>query len=464
MASVLETGRFDLELFVTEGLGDNTYLLASGDEAALVDPQRDVDRFLKSAERRGLRVRHVLETHVHNDYVTGALEVRERTGAAIGAPARGRYAFPHRGLSEGEEIGLGDLRILAIETPGHTPEHLTYLVFGPQDEEPAAAFTGGSLLVGSAGRTDLLGDELTEDLARAQFRSLRRLAELPDGMQVLPTHGGGSFCVASRPGGDRTSTMAAERAGNRALAETDEEAYVRSQRSGMLAFPSYYRHMAGINRAGPRPVEEIEAVPALSPEQVAGLVGAGTWIVDGRPRDAFAGAHLPGSLSIELNPLFASYVGWLVPFGAPIVLVLPSPDDLDEAVTHLLRIGFEDIRGYLAGGIDAWRDAGHPASSFGVATIDDLCRATREGAPMTILDVRQAAERARNAISGSLHVFVGDLPRRLDEIPRDREVWAICASGHRSAMAASVLDREGIRTRLVTPGGVREYVAACGGP
>jgi rhodanese-related sulfurtransferase len=186
------------------------------------------------------------------------------------------------------------------------------------------------------------------------------------------------------------------------------------------------------------------------------------WIVDGRDREAFASSHVPGSLNIEVNELFASYVGWLIPFGDPLVLVLPSPDALGNAVTQLHRVGYEDLRGFLDGGIGAWTAEGRPVGAYPLADVDALCEALRGEASITVLDVRQDLERARARLPGSLEVFVGDLPARLHEVPHDREAWAICASGHRSAIAASLLDRERIPVRLVTPGGVREVLGACG--
>jgi hydroxyacylglutathione hydrolase len=456
-----ETSQLDLDQFVTEGLGDTSYLLTAGGEAILVDPQRDVDRFLASVEARGVRVRSVLETHVHNDYVSGGREIARRTGAEIAGPAAAGYRFGHRGLSEGDEIRLGDLRLVAMATPGHTPEHLAYVVQGP-DGEPIAVFTGGSLLVGSAGRTDLLGEDRTEELTRAQFASLRRLAELPDPVRVLPTHGGGSFCVASKAGTERTSTMARERGANGALLETDEEAFVRSHTSGLFAFPDYYRHMAPINRAGPRILGGIPVPPVLSPANVADRARKGTWLVDGRDREAFAGAHVAGSLNVELNEQFSSYVGWLVPFGEPVALIAERHGDAPEAARHLMRIGYEEqVVGYLSGGIEAWEEAGLPVRTYAVGQVDDLCAQLAGPEPPLVLDVRQEREHRSAALPGSLHVFVGDLPARLDDVPRDRPVWAACASGHRSSMAASVLDAAGIPVTLLARGGIRDVLKRC---
>jgi hydroxyacylglutathione hydrolase len=453
----------DLDLFVTEGLGDTSYLLASDGHAVLVDPQRDVDRFLGAVEGRGLAVAAVLETHVHNDYVSGALEIVRRTGAEIVGPARGGYRFRHRGMSEGDELRLGRLRLVTVETPGHTPEHLAYLVYGEGSDEPLAVFTGGSLLVGSAGRTDLLGVERTDELTRAQFVTLRRLAELPDPVRVLPTHGGGSFCIASKGGSERTSTIGQERVGNTAFRETDEDAFVRSHTSGLFAFPDYYRHMAPLNRAGPPVLGGLPVPPPLSAAKVRDRADRGAWLVDGRDRITFAGAHIPRSLNIELNEQFASYVGWLVPFGEPLVLVLEHDAHAAAAARHLMRIGYEEqVLGYLSGGVAAWEREGYPVRTYSTGEVDDLCRELGAPEAPLVLDVRQDREFRSSPLPGSLHVFVADLPRRLEDVPRDRPVWAACASGHRSAMAASILDGAGYRVSLLASGGIRDVLKTCG--
>jgi hydroxyacylglutathione hydrolase len=453
----------DLELIVTAGLGDNSYLISSGDEAALIDPQRDIGRFLAAAEARGVAIRHVLESHVHNDYVSGALEVRDATGAEVVAPARGGYLFPFRGVSEGDEIKFGDLILVAMETPGHTPEHLSYLVRESGNDQPVAVFTGGSLMVGNAGRTDLLGEAMTDGLTRDQYRTLRRLGSLPDDVQVLPTHGQGSFCGAGGGPKERTTTIGVERQRNRAMAAPDEYSFLRQQLSGLLAYPDYYREMAPINRAGPAPLSEVSAPQPLTADEVAQRSDAGHWIVDARWRVPFARAHIPGSLNVELADSFGSYVGWLVPFNAPMALVLPEPEEeaLEEAVTQLLRIGYERVGGYLQGGIDAWQATARPVGSYPVAGLDELCRAYRAGKPH-ILDVRQQVEWNKGSIPGSQHLFVGDLPEKIDQVERDGEVWAICASGHRSSIAASILDQAGIPVRLVDGTGVPDFLKNCG--
>lgn len=456
-----------IESLLTRGLGDTSYLLASGGESLIVDPQRDVRPVLAAARARDLRVTRVLETHVHNDYVSGALELRAATGTVIAGPARARYAFPFEPLAEGDELSLGTLRIVAAETPGHTPEHLSYLVYEENAEEPTAVFTGGSLIVGSAGRTDLLGPEATLELTRAQRHSLNRLSTLPDPTLVLPTHGAGSFCSSSPPGEERTSTIGGERASNPALADgqMDEETFVKRRLAGLLAYPSYYSYIAPINRAGPPVFGDVPVPRGLAPSQVAERIEAGAWVVDGGERPAFAARHIPGSIAIELDDSFASYVGWIVPFGAPIVLVLPEDrpehEAAVEAATQLFRIGYEAIEGFLPGGVAAWVEAGRPVRSYPVASIDDLATAVGEGRAR-VLDVRQQIEWDAGHLDGSTHMFVGDVSRHIEEVPRDREVWTVCASGHRAAMAASLLDRNGIPVRLVSRGGVPDALARVG--
>jgi hydroxyacylglutathione hydrolase len=456
-----------LESFLTRGLGDTSYLLGSGGRALIVDPQRDIRPVLAAVRARDLHVIYAVETHLHNDYVSGAMELRTATGAVIAGPVRAGYAFPFEPLAEGDELTLGTLRIVAAETPGHTPEHLSYLVYEGDSDEPTAAFTGGSLIVGSAGRTDLLGSEATLELTRAQYHSLNRLSAFSDQTLVLPTHGAGSFCSSSPPGEERTSTIGRERASNPALADgkMDEGTFVERRLTGLLAYPSYYAHIAPINRAGPRVYGDVPMPPGLSPSHAAERIEAGAWVVDGRDRRGFAAGHIPGSLAIELDDSFASYVGWIVPFGAPIVLVLPEDRPEYEAAvdasTQLFRIGYEAVDGFLRGGVTAWIETGRPVRSYPVASIDELATAVKEERA-GVLDVRQQTEWDAGHLEGSTHMFVGDVNARLTEIPPDQEMWTVCATGHRAAMAASLLDRAGVPVRLVTPGGVSDVLARIG--
>ena len=442
----------DLDLVETPGLGDTSYLLASYDEALVVDPQRDAGRLFAAAEARGARVRFVLETHVHNDYVSGAAEVRAATGARVVGPADAGYAFPFDPMEEGAELQVGDLRLVALRTPGHTPEHTSYALHRTGSEEVLAVFSGGSLLVGSAGRTDLLGADRTQELTRAQFRTMRRFAEMPGGVMVLPTHGAGSFCASGPTQDDRTSTIERERASNPALRAPDEETFVREQLSGLLAFPAYYAHMAPINRAGPQVRGAVPGAPPISPQDLERAAASGARLVDARPGADFAAAHVAGSLNVPLEDSFASYVGWLVPFGTPIALIADASDVVTEATTQLFRIGYE-VLGALDGGVDAWAASSRPVISYPVATVADVIEEARAGGGR-ILDVRQRAEWDAGHVPGSRHCFVGDLPLHLSDLASAEETIVACASGHRSAMAASLLDAAGASVRLVARGGV----------
>jgi len=453
----------DLELFHTPGLGDSSYLLASGREAVLVDPQRDAWRFVEAARERGWRIRHVLETHVHNDYLSGALETRAATEAEIVAPARGGYEFEHRPVDEGDSVEIGGLRLTAWATPGHTPEHLAWVVSDVErSDAPTAVFTGGSLLVGSVGRTDLLGLALTDALTRDQQRSLQRLAELPASTKVLPTHGSGSFCSAGPAGTQRTTTIAAEEFSNPTfrLADADPGEFHDEALAGLGRVPAYYAHMAALNRRGPRVLGRLILPEALDPAAFESKAAAGVTIVDARDRKEFAGGHIRGSLNIELASAFSGYVGWLVPFAEPVLLVLPdAPDALAEATTELLRIGYERVHGWLEGGIDAWVASGRAIATYPTTSMRALGEERAAGASNgLLLDVRQPIEwQDEGVVPGSRQIFVADLPGRVDELPADEPITVFCRSGHRASMAASILENAGREVRLVSEGGAAAW-------
>jgi rhodanese-related sulfurtransferase len=324
-------------------------------------------------------------------------------------------------------------------------------------------FRGERVLVGPAGRTDLLGPDRTDELTRAQFRTLGRLATLPDAVRVLPTHGAGSFCSAGSGGGARTSTIGAERLANQALAIGDEDDFVRLRTHELPRHPSYYRFMAPINRAGPAVVGRLPAVEPLGAAEVERLVSAGARVVDTRDRGAFAEAHLAGSVNVELGGSFSAYAGWLFTPGQPLVLIVPEPVEAsaERAATQLFRIGFEGIRGYLAGGLDAWRAEGRPVSSYAIASVEELCHEVQSGSRPFVLDVRQRVEHREGMYPGSHGLFVADLPGRMDEVPRDRDAWIICASGLRASVAASLLDAAGRPVRLVAERGVTDLLSEC---
>ncbi len=431
----------------TPGLGDSSYLLTHAGLGVLVDPQRDVDRFLAAAHAAGVRLRYVLETHLHNDYVSGGREAARRSGAELVLPAGAGVAFPHTPAFHLEEFGEGGLVIRPLHTPGHTPEHMSYLV--QIEGQPVALFSGGSLLVGSAGRTDLLGPERAHQLAVLQYGSLQRLSRLPEAVALLPTHGEGSFCTVSTAGRE-SSTIGIERRENPALAYPDAESFAVGQLAGLGPFPRYYAYMGRINLLGPPPMPDLQ-VPELTPAQARALAGT-AHVIDGRPRQDFAAGHIPGALGVELAEQFGVWVGWLVPFDAPLVLVLNPDQDVHEAVTQLARIGYDDVRGVLRG-LDAWREAGLPLASFPIETTAELAAALARGERPQVLDVRAPDEWRAGHLPGSVHRYLPDL---VDGVPAELDpaapVWVACASGHRAAIAAGLLEQHGYRPVLLTGG------------
>jgi hydroxyacylglutathione hydrolase len=458
----MTTENMDLEIVLTPGLGNATYLVASDGEAVVVDPPRDAWRVSAAAAARGWRLTHVLETHVHNDYLSGALELRATDGVEIVAPARGRYAFDHRGADDGDEVRVGALRLVARATPGHTPEHLAWDVVPDGVPGPTAVLTGGSLMVGSAGRTDLLGPTMTEELTAAQYRSLRALATLPDEVAVLPTHGSGSFCAAGPMDAARTSTIGTERMRNPLFRAAEEAIFRSTMLAGLAPYPTYYAHMAPINRAGPAVLGALPIVPVLDPAGVRDAIAAGAHVVDGRSRRTFAAGHLRGSLNVELTDSFASYVGWLVPFAAPLVLILPDPttEALPEATAQLIRIGYDRIAGWLDGGIASWEDAGGTLTTYPVTTGRSLRDELATGGAGDLLDVRDANEQlADGRVPGAVEIPLGELASRLAEVPSGGPLSVLCKSGARASIAASVLDAAGYDVRLVAVGGAPELTS-----
>lgn len=420
----------------TPSLGDRSYLLISGTAAAAIDPQRDVGRFEAVLRERDVRLTHVFETHVHNDYVTGGLELARRAGAEYVLAWAEQVAYEHTGAGDGDEFAVGAVVVRALHTPGHTPTHLSYVVI--ENGRPVAVFTGGSLLYGTVGRTDLVGSDHTVALTRAQFSSARRLAgELPGEVGVLPTHGFGSFCSAQSTSGVTSSTIAEERLTNLALTLDDEDAFVERLLSGLTAYPRYYAHMAPINRGGPAAIDLTPPEPVGAVE-IRRRVHAGEWVVDLRSRQAFASAHLAGTLNFEAGNSFATYLGWTVRWGMPITLVGDTQEQVAEAQLQLARIGIDRPAGAAAGGLAAW-GAGGEIRTYRRATFAELAGA---GDNVGVLDVRRPDEWAESRIDGAVHVPLYELEARLAEVP-DGEVWVHCATGYRAAIAASLLDRAG---------------------
>jgi hydroxyacylglutathione hydrolase len=423
----------------TPGLGDRSYLAHDGETAVVIDPQRDIDRVLAAAESAGVRISHVLETHIHNDYVTGGLALAGATGADYVVAAADEVGFRRLAVSDGDELTAGALALTVVHTPGHTPGHLSY-VLREGSGEPVAVFTGGSMLYGSVGRTDLIGADHTERLTRAQYRSVRRLTEiLPNGAVVYPTHGFGSFCSATPTTGD-ASTIGREREVNVAL-NSDEDSFVKELISGLVAYPRYYAQMGPANRTGPAAPDLTP--PALAdPAELRRRIDAGEWVVDLRQRKAFARGHISGTISIELGDPFATYLGWTIRWGTPLTLIGDDPGQVAAAQVQLTRIGIDRIERAATG--PAGQLAGGAAlGSYPVTRFEELAGAW--GRPdLVVLDVRRPDEWRDGHLDGAAHVPFWELEHRIAEVPSG-EVWVHCASGFRASIAASLLDRAGRR-------------------
>ncbi|CAM3573500.1 rhodanese-like domain-containing protein [Mycobacterium colombiense] len=424
----------NVSIIETSGLGDRSYLVSDGEVAVVVDPQRDIDRVLELAG--DLRITHVLETHIHNDYVTGGLALSTATCAEYIVPAGEDVEFSCRAVHGGDHIDSGGIHLEVLLTPGHTHHHISY-VLRDESGDTVGVFTGGSMLFGSTGRTDLLGDEHAEELTRLQYHSVRRLAdELPPSTPVYPTHGFGSFCSAAPADGD-DSTIAEQRRTNPALTH-DEQDYVDELLAGLAEFPAYYAHMGVINREGPA-APDLSPPSLVDPSELRARIDAGEWVVDLRNRTAFATGHLSGTYGFELSGSFVNYLGWLYEWGAPLTLIGDDAKQIGDAQRELSRIGIDRLTGSASGDIhDIAGD--EELRSYRVADFGELAEVLGDDRVL-VLDVRQRAEFDSGHIRGAVNVALHELPERVDDLPSDRELWIHCLSGYRASMAAALLDR-----------------------
>ncbi|CAL9328583.1 rhodanese-like domain-containing protein [Streptomyces sp. enrichment culture] len=439
---------FFVDTLEFEGLGNRSHLAGGPRSAVVVDPPRDIDQVITAAAKRGVRIAYVAETHVHNDYITGGLELARLTGAPYLVPAAADVSFARTPVADGDTVPVdGALMLRAIATPGHTPHHTSYVL--EADGRGAAVFTGGSLLIGTVGRPDLVEPRLTEELARAQHASAHRLAdELDDEVPVLPTHGFGSFCSSIQAEGD-TTTIGKERATNDALT-LDVDTFVQRMLAGLDDVPAYYAHIGPANAAGPAPIDLTPPEPADA-GQIAARLAAGEWVVDLRSRVAFSEGHVAGSFNFEGDGKLATYLAWLIPWGKPVTLLADTPQQVADAQRELARVGIDRPAAAATGEPEAWVREGEKLASFPRARFADLADVRRRGQDVVVLDVRRDSERATGHIEGSVHIPIHEVHGRLAEVPSGT-VWVHCASGMRAAIAASLLDAAGRQVVAVDDG------------
>ena len=427
----------------TPTLGDRSYLAHDGDTALVVDPQRDIDRVTSLAARLGVRITHVAETHMHNDYVTGGLALSRAAGASYLVNAADPVRFDRTPVRDGDSLEVGGMRLRVLATPGHTFTHLCYVL--EAGGQVTGVFTGGSLLYGSTGRPDLLGPDHTATLAHAQYASAQRLArELPDSAEIFPTHGFGSFCAATQAQA-LSSTIGQEKQLNPVLT-AGEQRYVDALLAGLDAWPAYYAQMGPANIAGP-PGPDLAPPRRADAAEVRRAIEAGEWVVDLRDRMAFAAGFVPGSFSFPLDGSFATYLGWVIPWGTPVTLLGETPEQVAAAQRELVRIGIDRPAAATTGQPQDWA-GGRPLATLRLAKFGDLAAASaaagdRPGEP-PVLDVRRRLEWEESHITGATHIPFSELPGRYDEVPAG-EVWVHCHSGYRSMVAASMLAARGRR-------------------
>jgi len=445
-------------------LAHASYLIGSDGEAAVVDPQRDVDEYLSEASAHGLQIKYVIETHLHADFVSGHQEIAARTGAQIVFGEKAGAEFEHRAVREGEEIRIGKVVLRFIETPGHTPEGICVLVTDTEaPDRPQKLLTGDTLFIGDVGRPDLAGGKgyTPQMMAEMMYDSLHgKILKLPDDVDVYPAHGAGSMCGRNMSK-ETSSTIGEQRKFNYALKPMSKEDFVAMMTADLPEAPVYFPRDAEINRSGARELSELQPPKALTPQQVLELRAEGHVLLDVRSSADFGAGHVPGSMNIGLGGQFAMWAGSLIPLSASIVVVADTSTQIDESVVRLARVGIESVKGYLDGGVQSWQEAGLPIDTIEQITVAQL-KEQMANSDLQILDVRRQTEygnghvpRAFNAPLASLDKSLGPLP-----LKKDRLTAVICAGGYRSSAAAGLLQNQGFSNLLNVSGGTGAWINA----
>ena len=444
--------------FFIPGIAHSSYMVAGNSTCAVIDPARDVDRYIRAAQETGCRITQILETHLHADFISGHLDLAEATGAAIGAPRSANCAYPHTPLGEGDVVRIEDITFTVIETAGHTPEHICYVATDlSRGETPVALFSGDTLLVGDVGRPDLFMGKAGELASRLYDNLQEKILALPCECEVYPAHGMGSLCGRAMAA-KRTSTIGYEKRYNYALRFGDRARFVRALTTDMPAAPDHFARCSGINQAGPALVKTLEDPVPVGPEQFFERNGKGTAVVlDTRDYPAFSGAHIPGAWNIALSMgPFATLAGWVLPPGREILLVLEDDEQVHEAVLQLRRVGFDRIAGFLSGGMPAWISRGLPAARIPLVSAGVADALTRSGEAI-LIDVREEGEWQAGHAERSIHIPWHDLRTRHSVLDPSRHTLVMCKGGPRGSIAASILKMHGFVQVSNLAGGYEAY-------
>ncbi len=449
--------------FFVPGLAHSSYLLAGAETCAIVDPRRDIGIYLDAAREMGVAITHILETHLHADFISGHMDLAAATGARIVGPRAGQLAFKHDAVAQGDKFDIETMRIQVLDVPGHTPEHIAYVVIDKaRGRDPVAVFCGDALFVGDVGRPDLFPGMATK-LASKLYDSLhKRLMKLPDGCMVYPAHGAGSLCGRAM-GAMRTSTIGYERRHNAALQIKDRKKFVRSLTHDMPPAPDHFSRCSAINGKGPTRVNRLPAMKAFAPEIFAARAKRRTsLLLDVRPYAEYGGLHLPGSFHVDIGGNFATFAGWVLPPDREILLVVKDAEQAVAARDWLRRVGLDKVSGFLDGGLFAWAKAGFPTASIpqlGASRLQALVDNAAEE-PLQLVDVRSPSEFAANHIEGAINIPAPRLRTAWKELDARLPTAVLCSTGHRSSLACSLLENHGFTQIFNVAGGMSGYSAA----
>lgn len=440
-------------------LAHGSYLLGSEGEAVVIDPQRDVDQYIEEAKKERLSIKYIIETHLHADFVSGHRELAERTGAQIVFGEKAGAAFPHIAVKDGDILKVGTLILSILETPGHTPESICVLAKDAADDKPAMLFSGDTLFIGDVGRPDLVGSKGYSDkeMAGLMYESLHeKVLKLSDDVEVFPAHGAGSLC-GKHLSSERSSTIREQKLFNYALKPMSKEAFVEMLTADQPEVPAYFPKDVEINRLGASSLNSLARPLALGAEAVAKEMQRGAVVLDIRGVAEYAGGHIKGSLNIGLGGQFASWSGTLIEIGTPVVIVANELAHIDEAVMRLARVGIESVIGYLENGISTWHDAGFEVMQSTTLSVAELKRKLDAGEDLLVVDVRRTGEYNSGHVPSAINIPLAELIESISKLPRELPLAVICASGYRSTIANSVLEKGGLKFLMNVLGGTAAW-------